>query len=87
MDQHLPDPNRPLTVSILRAALEDLEAAGHGDTPISRYIDGGPNLLIQMHNIVADTSVAACPPATALGFCSVWDATQQGDAITNFVIL
>lgn len=83
----LPDPNRPLTVSILRAALEDLEAAGHGDTPISRYVDGGPHLLIQAHNITADTSLVSSPRAPALGFCSAWDATRQGDAITNFVIL
>ena len=83
----LPDPNQPLTVSILRAALEDLEAAGHGDIPISRYVDAGPNLLIQMHNIAADTSLPDRHQAPALGFCSAWDATRQGNAITNFVIL
>lgn len=86
MDQ-LPDPNQPLTVSILRAALENLEAAGYGDTPVGRYVDGGPNLIIQMHNIIADTSRTAQHCAPALGFCSVWDVTRQGDAITNFVIL
>lgn len=83
----LPDPNRPLTVSILRAALEDIKAAGYGDTPISRYIDGGPNLLLQTHNIIADTSLAVQRQAPALGFCSAWDAAKQTGAITNFVIL
>lgn len=83
----LPDPNQPLTVSILRAALEDLEAAGYGDTPISRYVDAGPNLLIQTHNITADNSVPARAHAPAPGICSTWDATRQGDAITSFVIL
>ena len=83
----LPDPNQPLTVSNLRAALEDLEAAGYGDTPISRYVDDGPNLLIQMHNIAADNSVPTRENEPALGFCSAWDATRQGNAITNFVIL
>lgn len=83
----LPDPNQPLTVSILRAALESLEGAGYGDTPISRYVDGGPNLLIQTHNIAADTSLTAQHQAPALGFCSAWDATRQGNTITNFVIL
>ena len=83
----LPDPNRPLTVSILRATLEDLKAAGHGDTPISRYVDGGPRLLIQTHNIVADTSIVSSHCAPALGYCSAWDATRRGAAITNFVIL
>ena len=83
----LPDPNQPLTVSILRAALESLEDAGYGDTPISRYIEDGPNLLIQMHNITADNSVPSREHAPALGFCSAWDASRQGNAITNFVIL
>lgn len=83
----LPDPNQPLTVSTLRAALEDLEAAGYGDTPISRYVDAGPNLLIQTHNITADNSVPARAHAPALGFCSAWDAGHPGNAITNFVIL
>ena len=87
MDQHLPDPNRPLTVSNLREALEALEAHGYGDTPISRYVEGGPNLLIQMHNITADTSLTVQHEAAALGFCSAWDATHQGDAVTSFVIL
>lgn len=87
MDQHLPDPNRPLTVSVLRDALEDLEAAGYGDTPISRYVEGGPDLLIQTHNITADNSVLSRAHAPALGFCSAWDATRQGHAITNFLIL
>lgn len=83
----LPDPNQPLTVSILRATLESLEGAGYGDTPISRYVEGGVNLLIQAHNIIADTSVPDRTCAPALGFCSVWNATPQGNAITNFVIL
>lgn len=83
----LPDPNQPLTVSILRDALESLEGAGYGDTPISRYVEGGLNLLIQTHNITADTSVPDRACAPALGFCSVWDATRPGNAITNFVIL
>lgn len=83
----LPDPNQPLTVSTLRAALEDLEGAGYGDTPISRYVEAGPNLLIQAHNITADNSVPSREHAPALGFCSTWDATRPGNAITNFVIL
>lgn len=87
MDQHLTDPNRPLTVSVLREALEDLEAAGYGDTPISRYVEAGTNLLIQMHNVTADNSVPSRERAPALGFCSIWDATRQGNAITSFVIL
>lgn len=87
MDQHLPDPNQPLTVSILRAALEGLEAAGYGDTPISRYVEDGPNLLIQMHNITADTSLTVQHKAAALEFCSAWDASRQTGVITNFVIL
>ena len=83
----LPDPNRPLTVSILRAALEDIKAAGYGDTPISRYVDGGPKLLIQTHNIIADTSLTIRRQAPALGFCSAWDITKRTGDITNFVIL
>ena len=83
----LPDPNQPLTVNNLRAALEDLEAAGYGDPPISRYVEAGPNLLIQAHNITADASIPDRPHAPALGFCTAWDATRQGDTITNFVIL
>lgn len=86
MDQHLPDPNQPLTVSVLRDALEDLEAAGHGDTPVSLYA-ADTKRLIQAHNINADTSAADRPHAPALAFCSTWDTTKQTDTITNFVIL
>lgn len=86
MSQHLADPNRPLTVSVLRDALEDLEAAGHGDTPISLYASGG-NRLIQAHNIAADKSVADRQAAPALDFCSTWDTKKQTDDTTNFVIL
>lgn len=86
MRQHLADPNRPLTVSILRDALEKLEAAGHGDTPISLYIaDAG--LLIQAHNIIPDKSGADRPQNPALGFCSTWDTDKQTDDITSFAIL
>lgn len=87
MDQHLPDPNRPLTVSNLREALEALEAHGYGDTPISLYAGNGPQRLIQAHNIDPDRSAADRPHSPALAFCSTWDATQQTDTITNFVIL
>lgn len=87
MDQHLPDPNRPLTVTILREALEDLEAAGHGDTPISLYAIDGESRLIQAHNICPDNSIADRPHAPALDFCTTWDATHQGRDITNFAIL
>lgn len=87
MDQQLPDPNRPLTVSNLREALETLEASGYGDTPISRYVEAGPNLLIQAHNLTADTSLPDRTHAPALGFCTTWDATRQGNTTTNFVIL
>ena len=86
MSQHLPDPNQPLTVSVLRDALEDLEAAGHGDTPVSLYA-ADTKRLIQAHNIIAGTSAAERPHAPALGFCSTWDATKQTGAVTNFVIL
>lgn len=86
MDQHFPDPNRPLTVSILRGALEKLEAAGHGNTPISLYAAATKH-LIQAYNINADTSAADRPHAPALGFCSTWDVTKQTDTITSFVIL
>lgn len=86
MDQ-LPDPNRPLTVTTLRAALESLEAAGHGDTPISRYAGADTNRLIQAHNVCPDTSIADRPNAPALGFCSTWDASRQTGAITNLAIL
>lgn len=86
MDQHLPGPNQPLTVSILRDALEQLEAAGHGNAPISLY-DAATKHLIQAHNIAADTSAADRPHAPALGFCSTWDITKQTDTITNFVVL
>lgn len=83
----LPDPNRPLTVTILRAALEGLEDAGHGDTPVTLYVGASSPRLIQAHNVIADTSVADRPHAPALGFCSTWDANRQGDTVTNFVIL
>lgn len=86
MDQHLPDPNRPLTVSNLREALEALEAHGYGDTPISLYA-ADTKRLIQAHNINADTSISDRPNAPALGFCSTWDTTNQGDTVTSFVIL
>lgn len=87
MDQHLPDPNQPLTVTILRTALEGLEEAGHGDTPVALYANAGSPRLIQAHNVVADASVADRPHAPALGFCSTWDASRRGDTVTNFVIL
>ena len=87
MDQHLPDPNQPLTVSILRGVLEQLEAAGYGDTPISQYADRNPSRLIQAHNIVADTSIADRPAQIILDFCSTWDTTEQGSTITNFILL
>ena len=86
MDQHLPDPNRPLTVSILRAALEQLEAAGYGDTPISLYADGG-HPLIQAHNIAADTSAPILNRDPKLGFASTWDPADTSGTITNFVVL
>ena len=87
MDQHLPDPNQPLTVSILRAALEQLEAAGHGNTPISLYAGDSSRRLIQAHNITADTSIPDQPHAPALGFCTTWDATHHDNTTTSFVIL
>lgn len=87
MDQHLPDPNQPLTVSILRVVLEQLEAAGYGDTPVSQYADRNPSRLIQAHNIVADTSIAAGPAMSGFAFCSTWDTTEQGSTITNFILL
>ena len=87
MDQHLPDPNRPLTVSVLRAALEGLEDAGHGDTPVSLYVGSGASHLIQAHNITPDTSVADRPHSPGLGFCSTWDTSKPAHTITNFVIL
>lgn len=83
----LADPNRPLTITILREALEDLEAAGLGDTPISLYATDDESRLIQAHNICPDNSIADRPHAPALGFCTTWDATHQGRDITNFVIL
>lgn len=82
----LPDPNRPLTVTLLRGALAQLEADGHGDTPISLYAGDTPR-LIQAHNIAPDKSIADRPHAPALAFCSTWDTTKQADAVTNFVIL
>lgn len=87
MDQRLPDPNQPLTVSILRGTLEQLESAGRGDTPISLYTGGEQARLIQAHNIQPDMSAADRPHAPALAFCSTWDTTKQTDTITNFVIL
>ena len=87
MGQHLPDPNRPLTVSNLRETLEALEAHGYGDTPISLYSGAASPRLIQAHNLNADTSISDRPNAPALGFCSTWDATNQGDTVTSFVIL
>ena len=83
----LPDPNRPLTVSNLREALEALEAHGYGDTPISLYSGAASTRLIQAHNLAADTSISDRPNAPALEFCSTWDTTNQGDTVTNFVIL
>lgn len=88
MSQHLPDPNQPLTVSVLREALEALEAHGYGDTPISLYATGGDTpRLIQAHNICPDNSIADRPHAPALGFGTTWDATHQGHDTTSFVIL
>lgn len=87
MSQLLTDPNRPLTVSVLRAALELLEGAGHGDAPISLYADGNPSHLIQAHNVVPDTSAADRRSDPKLGFCSAWDTCEQTGSITNFVIL
>lgn len=83
----LADPNRPLTVSILRAALEGLEAAGYGATPISTYTGDDSQRLIQARNVCPDMSIADRPNPPALGFCSTWDASRQTDVITNFVIL
>lgn len=83
----LADPNQPLTVSVLRAALERLEDAGYGDTPISQYAGEEAQRLIQAHNVCPDTSIADRPNAPALGFCSTWDASRQTGVITNFVIL
>ena len=87
MDKHLADPNQPLTVSILRAALEQLEAAGYGGAPISQYAGEKAQRLIQAHNICPDMSIADRPNAPALDFCSTWDASRQTGDITNFVIL
>lgn len=87
MDQHFPDPNRPLTVSVLRAALEELEDAGHGDTPISLYAATAAPRLIQAHNIDADKSATDRRRSPRLDFCSTWDASKQTDDITSFVIL
>lgn len=86
MDHRLDGPNQPLTVSILRGTLEKLEAAGHGNTPISLYAPAARH-LIQAYNVNPDTSTADRPHAPALGFCSTWDVTKQTDTITNFVIL
>lgn len=87
MDQHLADPNQPLTVSVLRGALEQLEAAGHGNTPVSLYAGAEASRLIQAHNITPDRSIADRPHSAALAHCSTWDVTKQTDDITNFVIL
>lgn len=87
MSQHLPDPNQPLTVTILREALEALEAHGYGDTPISLYAAAETQHLVQAHNIDADRSISDRPHAPALGFCSTWDTTNQGDTVTSFAIL
>lgn len=87
MDQHLTDPNQPLTVSVLRGALEQLEAVGHGDTPVSLYAGPEASRLIQAHNIAPDRSIADRPHTAALGYCSTWDTAKQTDNITNFVIL
>jgi|GEM_PF-4128295 hypothetical protein len=83
----LADPNQPLTVSILRAALEQLEAAGHGNTPVSLYTGAEASRLIQAHNIAPDRSIADRPHSAALAHCSTWDASRQTGVITNFVIL
>ena len=87
MEQHLPDPNRPLTVSNLREALEALEARGYGDTPISLYPGVASTRLIQAHNLDADAGISDRPNAPALGSCSTWDTTNQGDTVTSFIIL
>lgn len=86
MRQRPADPNRPLTVSILRDALEKLEAAGRGDTPISLYA-ADTHRLIQAHNIAPDKSIADRPQSPALDFCSTWDTNKQTDDITSFAIL
>lgn len=86
MSQHLPDPNQPLTVSVLREAFEALEAHGYGDTPISLFA-AETQRLVQAHNIAADRSISDRPHAPDLGFCSTWDTTNQGDTVTSFVIL
>lgn len=86
MSRHLADPNQPLTVSTLRDALEQLEAAGHGDTPISMYA-ADTHRLIQAHNITPDKSEADRPQSPALAHCSTWDTTKQTNNTTNFVIL
>ena len=65
MSQHLPDPNQPLTVSVLREALEALEAHGYGDTPISLYTGAEAQRLVQAHNIDADRSISDRPHAPA----------------------
>lgn len=87
MDQHLPDPDQPITVSNLRETLEALEALGYGDTPISLYSRPASTRLIQAHNLDADTSISNHPHAPDRGFCSTWDITNQGDTVTSFVIL
>lgn len=87
MDQRLPDPNQPLTISILRDALEKLEAGGHGETPVSLYAGGVSQRLIQAHNICPDRSVADRSHSSALAFGSTWNTATQTDTITNFIIL
>lgn len=83
----LPDPNRPLTISGLREALEKLEAAGHSETPVSLYAGGTTQLLIQAHNICPDRSTPARSHSPALAFGSTWNTATQTDTITSFVIL
>lgn len=87
MSQRLPDPNRPLTVSNLRDALQQLAAAGYGETPVSLYAGGVTQRLIQAHNICPDRSATDRSQAPSLAFGSTWNTGTQTDAITNFVIL
>jgi len=87
MDQRLPDPDQPLTISVLRDGLQQLEAAGYGETPVSLYAGGVTQCLIQAHNICPDRSAAARSHSPALAFGTTWDAGTQTDSITNFVIL
>lgn len=86
MSDTIADPNQPLTVSVLRAALEQLEAAGLGDVPISLYAADTAR-LIQAHNLAPDKSRADRLHSPALAHCSTWDTAKQTSDITNFVIL